>query len=84
VSILCYKKKSKQQNCKALQKQRFSQQDEKNLYGKADAYHRDFLKYWVKRLLLKRILSYEAPPLPRVFVFAMWMIAKTLDKINTS
>ena len=50
------------QNCEALQKQRFFAQDKKNRYGKADAYRSGFLKYWVKRLILKRILSYETPP----------------------
>ena len=58
-SILCYKEKSKQQNCEALKKQRFSLQDKKNRYGKADACHSDFLKYW--GMLFKRILSYGAP-----------------------
>ena len=27
-----------------------------------------FLRYWVERLLLKRILSYEDPPFPRHFL----------------
>jgi hypothetical protein len=64
VAIPCYREKSKQQNCEALQKRRFSLQDKKKRYGKADAYHSAFMPYWMKRLLLKRILSYDAPPLP--------------------
>jgi len=44
----------------------FNPRQEKR-YGKADAYHSVFAQYWIKRLLLKRILSYEAPPLPRCF-----------------
>jgi hypothetical protein len=64
-AIPCYKQKSKLQNCKALQKQRFFIQDKKKSYGKADAYHSSFVRYWIKRSLLKRILSYEAPPLHR-------------------
>jgi hypothetical protein len=47
-----------------LEKRRFSLQDKKKRYGKADAYHSAFMPYWMKRLLLKRILSYDAPPLP--------------------
>ena len=67
MAILCYREKSKQQNCGALQKQRFSFQDKKKRYGKADAYHSAFMPYWMKRLLLKRILSYDARLLSGVF-----------------
>ena len=63
VVISCEREKSKRLNCKALQKRRFLMQDKKKRYGKAGAYHSVFTQYWIKRLLLKRILSYEAPPL---------------------
>ena len=49
VSILCCEKKSRQQNCEALQKEKFLRQDKKNRYGKADAYHSGFLRYWLKK-----------------------------------
>ena len=60
--ISCYRQKIKRQNCEALQKRRFLCKDKKNRYGKAAACHSGFLQYWQKRLILKRILSYEAPP----------------------
>ena len=34
-----------EQNCKALQKQRFLLQDNKKRYGKANAYHSVFVQY---------------------------------------
>ena len=52
-------------------------QDKKNCCGKADACCSSFLKYWTKRLLLKRILSYE---LPHLFpaTFFVWFSVDTL------